>query len=104
MIKWHHRRMRKTADLGGKGVRMGKDELALVMSGGGARAAYQVGFLRCLAHHYPDLHIPSAPAACSAPSRSSLCSSTCSTRWMARSRVLSAISLAAILRPWPLPP
>jgi NTE family protein len=37
---------------------MGKDELALVMSGGGARAAYQVGFLRCLAHHYPDLHIP----------------------------------------------
>ena len=37
---------------------MGKDELALVMSGGGARAAYQVGFLRCLAHYYPDLHIP----------------------------------------------
>ncbi len=36
----------------------GRGELALVMSGGGARAAYQVGFLRCLAHHYPDLHVP----------------------------------------------
>ena len=35
----------------------GKNELALVMSGDGARAAYQVGFLSCLAHHYPDLHI-----------------------------------------------
>ncbi|MEE8397814.1 MAG: patatin-like phospholipase family protein [Desulfobacterales bacterium] len=33
------------------------NDLALVFSGGGARAAYQVGFLRCLAHHYPDLHI-----------------------------------------------
>lgn len=29
--------------------------LALSLSGGGARAAYQVGLLRCLAHHYPDL-------------------------------------------------
>ena len=27
------------------------------MSGGGARAAYQVGFLRCLAKHYPQLEI-----------------------------------------------
>jgi NTE family protein len=32
--------------------------LALAVSGGGARAAYQVGFLRCLAEHYPDLAIP----------------------------------------------
>ena len=32
--------------------------LGLVMGGGGARAAYQVGFLRCLARRYPDLHIP----------------------------------------------
>lgn len=32
--------------------------LALVFSGGGARAAYQVGFLRWLASHYPDLPIP----------------------------------------------
>jgi len=32
--------------------------LGLVMSGGGARAAYQVGFLRSLAHHYDDLHFP----------------------------------------------
>lgn len=34
------------------------NELALVMSGGGARAAYQVGFLRCLARHHPALAIP----------------------------------------------
>ena len=32
--------------------------LALVLSGGGARAAYQVGFLRCLAKNFPDLEIP----------------------------------------------
>ncbi len=29
--------------------------LAIVLSGGGARAAYQVGLLRCLARHMPDL-------------------------------------------------
>ena len=29
--------------------------LAFVLTGGGARAAYQVGFLRHLAAHYPDL-------------------------------------------------
>ena len=33
-------------------------ELAIVMSGGGARAAYQVGLLRWLAKHDPDLRIP----------------------------------------------
>jgi len=32
--------------------------LGLVMGGGGARASYQVGFLSCLAKHFPDLHIP----------------------------------------------
>lgn len=32
--------------------------LALAMGGGGARAAYQVGFLRFLARRYPDLDIP----------------------------------------------
>jgi NTE family protein len=32
--------------------------LALVMGGGGARAAYQVGFLRCLARQFPDLQAP----------------------------------------------
>ena len=32
--------------------------LALVLSGGGARAAYQVGFLKCLARNFPDLNIP----------------------------------------------
>lgn len=32
--------------------------LGLVMGGGGARAAYQVGVLRALARRYPDLEIP----------------------------------------------
>lgn len=32
--------------------------LALVLSGGGARAAYQVGFLKSLARKLPDLNIP----------------------------------------------
>jgi NTE family protein len=32
--------------------------LALVLGGGGARAAYQVGFLRALARRCPDLEIP----------------------------------------------
>jgi NTE family protein len=31
------------------------NELALVMSGGGARAAYQVGCLRTLARHFPEI-------------------------------------------------
>ncbi|MEJ2502078.1 MAG: patatin-like phospholipase family protein [Gemmatimonadota bacterium] len=34
------------------------NELALVLTGGGARAAYQVGTLRCLARHFPDLRFP----------------------------------------------
>ncbi len=36
----------------------GTDRLGLVMSGGGARAAYQVGFLRSLGKHYPELCFP----------------------------------------------
>jgi NTE family protein len=36
----------------------GESKLGLVLTGGGARAAYQVGFLRCLARHMPDLRIP----------------------------------------------
>jgi NTE family protein len=32
-----------------------RGELALVMSGGGARAAYQVGFLRSLVRRHPTL-------------------------------------------------
>jgi NTE family protein len=32
--------------------------LALVMGGGGARAAYQVGFLRAVARRFPELEIP----------------------------------------------
>lgn len=34
------------------------DDLALVLDGGGARAAYQLGVLRGLARHHPDLHFP----------------------------------------------
>lgn len=36
----------------------GPGDIALVMGGGGARAAYQVGFLRCLARHFPELRVP----------------------------------------------
>ena len=36
---------------------MARDELAIVMDGGGARAAYQVGFLRAVARRYPDLRV-----------------------------------------------
>ncbi len=34
------------------------DDLAIVLDGGGARAAYQVGLLRWLARRYPDLRLP----------------------------------------------
>ena len=33
-------------------------EIALVMGGGGARGAYQVGLLRYLARRYPNLRLP----------------------------------------------
>ena len=33
-------------------------KLALVLAGGGARAAYQVGFLRSVAKHFPELEFP----------------------------------------------
>ena len=36
----------------------GGPDLGLVMGGGGARAAYQVGFLRYLARRFPDLDVP----------------------------------------------
>jgi len=36
----------------------GPSELAFVFTGGGARGAYQVGFLRYVAQRYPDLRIP----------------------------------------------
>ena len=35
-----------------------RDSLAIVLEGGGARAAYQVGFLRCLVKHNPDFCPP----------------------------------------------
>ena len=40
------------------GVVQGSGELALVLTGGGARGAYQVGLLRYLARTYPNLHLP----------------------------------------------
>ena len=40
------------------GMAYSNGTLALAVSGGGARAAYQVGFLRCVAEHYPHLSIP----------------------------------------------
>ena len=36
----------------------GPRDLGLVVGGGGARAAYQVGVLRCLARQFPELRIP----------------------------------------------
>ena len=36
----------------------GPADLGIVMGGGGARAAYQVGFLRAIARRYPNLEIP----------------------------------------------
>lgn len=36
----------------------GPEDLGLVMGGGGARAAYQVGFLRCVAQRFPELRLP----------------------------------------------
>ncbi len=35
-----------------------RDDLAIVLTGGGARAAYQVGFLRCLARFMPEVRFP----------------------------------------------
>ncbi len=35
-----------------------EDDLALVLTGGGARGAYQVGVLRWLARNYPQLRVP----------------------------------------------
>ena len=36
----------------------GPSKLGIVMSGGGARAAYQVGFMRCVAQRFPNLRVP----------------------------------------------
>ncbi len=39
-------------------IATGQNALALVMSGGGARAAYQVGCLRAIGRHFKELRIP----------------------------------------------
>ena len=36
----------------------GSPRTAIVLTGGGARAAYQVGLLRCLARHMPEVRLP----------------------------------------------
>ena len=36
----------------------GADDLAILLPGGGARGAYQVGFLRWVSRHVPDAHFP----------------------------------------------
>ena len=46
----------------------GQGGLALMMSGGGARAAYQVGFLHRVAREGPDLHVPILPGVSAAAS------------------------------------
>ena len=35
-----------------------RPDLAIVLTGGGARAAYQVGFLRCMARFMPEIRFP----------------------------------------------
>lgn len=42
----------------GASATAGPEDLGIVMTGGGARAAYQVGFLRCVARRFPELRIP----------------------------------------------
>lgn len=39
-------------------IKQGPGDLGLVMTGGGARAAYQVGVIRALSRNFPDLRIP----------------------------------------------
>ena len=46
------------ADASGDTASYASPDLGLVMGGGGARAAYQVGFLRYLARQFPDLKVP----------------------------------------------
>jgi NTE family protein len=49
---------RDLEQLGPIDTSQGPNELGLVMTGGGARGAYQVGTLRALARHAPDLRVP----------------------------------------------
>jgi NTE family protein len=62
-------------------------ELALVMSGGGARAAYQVGFLAWLARRFPSLHVPILTGV-SAGAINAAILSTCSGGFAARVEAL----------------
>ena len=54
----HHPPMEPLTPLPGSGPAPRSPELGVVMGGGGARAAYQVGFLRFLARRFPELEIP----------------------------------------------
>src|SRR5688572_28715238 len=46
------------APVPGASREVGPSDLGIVMGGGGARAAYQVGMLRCLAKRFPQLRVP----------------------------------------------
>ena len=42
----------------GSGEPRAADDLAVVLTGGGARGAYQIGVLRWIAQRYPEIHFP----------------------------------------------
>lgn len=54
----YHPPLEQLAALEGAHLDSGPGNLGIVMGGGGARAAYQVGMLRCLARRFPELRIP----------------------------------------------
>src|ERR1700716_2992275 len=47
-----------SGDAGGPADAAGPGRLAIVLSGGGARGAYQAGVLRGIARHLPELRFP----------------------------------------------
>jgi NTE family protein len=53
-----HPPLEPLAPVAGASRDVGPSDLGIVMGGGGARAAYQVGMLRCLAKRFPDLRVP----------------------------------------------
>jgi len=54
----YHAPLKPLEALAGASRSAGPADLGIVMGGGGARAAYQVGMLRCLAKRFPELRIP----------------------------------------------
>ena len=58
MASQHPEATRGAAPLSTVSTPARRDDLAIVLDGGGARAAYQVGLLRWLARKHPDLRLP----------------------------------------------